>query len=86
MSKRFTVQHLAERFCTTDKTIRRWIDEGRDIIDPFTHEKFTPGKDPGGNWLFVVTVIPLPGQPEECPSKPAPTARLRRRVLSSGVK
>lgn len=86
MPKRYTVRDLAERFVTTDKTIRRWIDEGKDIIDPFTKEKFIPGKDPGGNWLFVIAVITVPAQTDEIPGKPASATRLRRRVLSPGVK
>lgn len=85
MQKRYTVQHLAERFQNTEKTIRRWIDEGRDIIDPFTNEQFIPGKDPGGNWLFIVKIIVPPHAPEDEVRHPIPL-RPRRRVISNGIK
>lgn len=76
-----TVQHLAEMFHRDMQTIRRWIDEGRDIS--FDGRRYVPKKDPGGAWLFIVKIIaPLP---DDEPSHPVPL-RPRRRVISNGVK
>lgn len=84
MPRYMTVKDLAQLFVTTEKTIRRWIDEDRDIT--FDGMNYRPEKDPGGNWLFVVTVIAAPQSTDEYPRKPVPAMRLRRRVLSPGIK
>lgn len=78
MARYLTVQDLAQRFGCTDKTVRRWIDEGKEIVDPFTNEHFLPGKDPGGSWIFKVAQAPREAEPLFRPRKV-------RRTLSGGV-
>lgn len=65
----------------SEKTIRRWIDEGRDIT--FGDRHYAYQKDPGGGWYFVVTVA-LRSEGDAV-RHPVPL-RPRRRILSGGIK
>ena len=81
MPNYLTVLDVAAIFRNTERTIRRWIEEDRRI--EFDGLLYTPKKDPGGNWLFVVTKV-VGGDPEDAIRKPV-GPRPRRRVLSEGV-
>ena len=78
-----TVKDISVIFRTTEKTIRRWIDEGRDIT--FDGKSYLPKKDPGGNWLFVVRIVVAPADGGETRGKPIGIFP-RRRVISNGIK
>lgn len=55
MTISLTVKHIAEIFCRSEFTIRRWIQEERDFI--FDGYIYLPEKDPAGNWLFKKKLI-----------------------------
>lgn len=75
----YTVKHLAAIFHRSEQTIRRWVDEGRDIS--FDGKRYDPQKDPGGEWLFVVQALVVE------PAEPAPAVQKRpvRRIYSPGI-
>lgn len=51
----YTVKDVAERFKKTDFTVRRWINEGREVV--IDGVKCEPKKDPGGrDWVFISIV------------------------------
>ena len=78
MRQTTTVQNLSKLFHRDAQTIRRWIDEGREIV--FDGWRYVPEKDPAGNWLFVMHLV------EAATSEQVVVSVRRRRVLSSGIK
>jgi phage terminase Nu1 subunit (DNA packaging protein) len=52
MSEYATKRELTRLFKCSDRTVQRWIDEGRPIC--FDGKEYRPEKTPGGQWRFVV--------------------------------
>lgn len=71
-----TVRDVADIFHRSEKTIRRWIEENRQI--QFDSRIYIPQRDPGGCWLFVVHVV------NENRQAPIGLTK-RRRILSEGI-
>lgn len=74
-----TVRDIAEMFKKSERTIWRWIDEGKKI--EFDEKLYLPDKDPGGCWRFKVII-----KSETRPVNLISEIKSSRRVYSSGIK
>ena len=77
-----TVKDVAGLFQKSEKTIRRWIEEGKDIR--FDGQVYVPKKDPSGHcWTFIIQIAPA--REEDMLRHPV-RLRSRRQILSNGIK